>query len=41
MWKILKEVGIADHLTCLMRNLCAGEEAPVWTRRGTTDMELT
>ena len=41
MWKILKEVGIADHPTCLMRNLCAGEEAPVWTRRGTTDMELT
>ena len=41
MCKILKEVGIADHLTCLMRNLCAGEDTPVRTRRGTTDMELT
>ena len=41
MCRILKEVGIADHLTCLMRNLCAGEEAPVRTRRRTTDMELT
>ena len=29
MWKLLQEVGIADHLTCLLRNLCAGEEAPV------------
>ena len=26
LWKILQEMGIADHLTCLLRNLCAGEE---------------
>ena len=31
MWKILKEVGIPDHLTCLLRNLYAGQEATVWT----------
>ena len=37
MWKILKEMGIPDHLTCLLRNLYAGEEATVRTRRGTTD----
>ena len=30
-WKILKEMGIADHLTCLLRNLYAGQEAPVRT----------
>ena len=37
LWKILKEVGIADHLTCLLRNLYAGQEAPVRTGHGTTD----
>ena len=31
MWKILKEMGIPDHLTCLLRNLCAGQEATVKT----------
>ena len=36
-WKILKEMGIPDHLTCLLRNLYAGEEATVRTGRGTTD----
>ena len=36
-WKILKEVGIPDHLTCLLRNLYAGQEATVRTRHGTTD----
>ena len=35
--KILKEMGILDHLTCLMRNLYAGQEATVRTGRGTTD----
>ena len=35
--KILKEMGIADHLTCLLRNLYAGQEATVRTRHGTTD----
>ena len=37
LWKILKEMGIPDHLTCLLRNLCAGQEATVGTGRGTTD----
>ena len=37
LWKILKEVGISDHLTCLLRNLYAGQEATVRTKRGTTD----
>ena len=37
LWKILKEMGIPDHLTCLLRNLYAGQEAKVWTRHGTTD----
>ena len=37
LWKILKEMGIADHLTCLLRNLYAGQEATVRTRHGTTD----
>ena len=37
LWKILKEMGIPDHLTCLLRNLYAGEEATVRTRHGTTD----
>ena len=36
-WKILKEMGILDHLTCLLRNLYAGQEATVRTRYGTTD----
>ena len=36
-WKILKEIGIPDHLTCLLRNLYAGQEAPVRTGHGTTD----
>ena len=35
--KILKEMGITDHLTCLLRNLYAGQEATVRTRHGTTD----
>ena len=37
MWKILKEMGIPDHLTCLLRNLCAGQEATVRTGHGTMD----
>ena len=36
-WKILKEMGIPDHLTCLLTNLYAGQEATVRTRHGTTD----
>ena len=36
-WKILKEVGITEHLTCLLRNLYAGQEATVRTGHGTTD----
>ena len=36
-WKILKEMGIPDHLTCLPRNLYAGQEATVRTTHGTTD----
>ena len=36
-WKILKEMGIPDHLTCLLRTLCAGQEATVRTGHGTTD----
>ena len=36
-WKILQEMGIPDHLTCLLRNLCAGQEATVRTGLGTTD----
>ena len=35
--KILKEMGIPDHLTCLLRNLCAGQEVTVRTGYGTTD----
>ena len=38
LWKILKEMGIPDHLTCLLRNLCAGQEATVRTGHGTTDL---
>ena len=37
LWKILKEMGIPDHLTCFLRNLYAGQEATVRTRHGTTD----
>ena len=37
LWKILKEIGIPDHLTCLLRNLYAGQEATVRTVHGTTD----
>ena len=37
LWKILKEMGISDHLTYLMRNLYAGQEATVRTRHGTMD----
>ena len=36
-WKVLKEMGIPDHLTCLLRNLYAGQEATVRTRHGTMD----
>ena len=36
LWKILKEIGIPDHLTCLLRNLYAGQEATVRTGRETT-----
>ena len=37
LWKILKEMAIPDHLTCLLRNLYAGQEATVRTGHGTTD----
>ena len=37
LWKILKEMGIPDHLTCLLRNLYAGQEAAVRIGHGTTD----
>ena len=37
LWKILKEMGISDHLTCLLRNLYAGQEATVRTRHGKMD----
>ena len=37
LWKILQEMGIQDHLTCLLRNLYAGQEATVRTGHGTTD----
>ena len=36
-WKILREMGIREHLTCLLRNLYAGQEATVRTGHGTTD----
>ena len=38
LWKILKEMGIPDHLTCLLRNLYANQEATVRTGHGTTDL---
>ena len=37
LWEILKEMGIPDHLTCLLRNLYAGQEATVRTTHGKTD----
>ena len=37
LWKILQEMGIPGHLTCLLRNLYASQEAAVRTRHGTTD----
>ena len=37
LWRILKEMGIPDHLTCLLRNLYADQEATVRTGHGTTD----
>ena len=37
LWKILKEMGVPDHLTCLLRNLYAGQEATFRTGHGTTD----
>ena len=36
-WKYLQEMGVSDHLTCLLRNLYAGQEATVRTGHGTTD----
>ena len=38
LWKILKQMGILDHLTCLLRNLYEGQEATVRTGHGTTDL---
>ena len=38
LWKILKEMGISDHLTCLLRNLYAGQEATVRIEHRTTDL---
>ena len=37
LWEILKDMGVPDHLTCLLRNLYAGQEATVRTGHGTTD----
>ena len=37
LWSILKKMGLSDHLTCLLRNLCAGQEAIVRTKHGTID----
>ena len=37
VWKILKNMGLSDHLTCLLRNLYAGQEATIGTGHGTTD----
>ena len=37
LWKILKEIGISGHLTCVLRNLYAGQEVTVRTRHGTMD----
>ena len=38
LWKILKKMGLPDHLTCLLRNLYTAQEATVRTGRGTTDL---
>ena len=38
LWEILREMGIPEHLTCLLRNLYAGQEATIRTRRGTADL---
>ena len=38
LWKILKEMEVPDHLTCLLRNLCASQEATVRTRHGTMEL---
>ena len=38
LWEILQEMGIPDHLTCLLRNLYARQEATVWTGHGTSDL---
>ena len=38
LWKMLQEMRIPDHLTCLLRNMCGGQEATVRTRHGTTDL---
>ena len=38
LWKILQEIGIPDHLTCLLRNLCTGQEATVRNGHGTTNL---
>jgi len=40
LWKILKEIGISGHLTCLLRHLYAGQEATVRTGHGTIDVFL-
>ena len=40
LWIIFKEMGIPDHLTCLLRNLYAGQEATIRTRHGTTDLKF-
>ena len=40
-WEILQEMGISEHLSCLLRNLCAGQEATVRTGYGTTDCFYT
>ena len=37
LWKVLQEIGLPDHLICLLRNLCAGQEATGRTRHGATD----
>ena len=39
MWKVVKEMEIPDHLTCLLKNLYAGQEATVRTRHGTMDIQ--
>ena len=40
LWKIIQEMGIPDHLTCLLRNLYAGQEVTVRTGHGTTDWSI-